>query len=139
MTDKFQKSIELSYALYDEKSILRCQHFCFIWYKDRVISIGLNNKKTNPTNFYNRKIRNGNDYTEFSGTCAELNSFIKLRNKTRILTEKCIMINTRINRNKELDYSKPCISCSNLIQYLSFKGVFFTNKLGSFEKFSLDN
>ena len=141
MINKFQKSVELSHALYDEKSILRCQHFCYIWYKDRIISIGRNSVKTNTTTFYyNPKInKDGKNISGFTGTCAELNAFLRLKNKTNIKTEKCILVNIRIDNNKKLNFSHPCLSCVSLLRFLNFKKIYFSNKNEQFEEFLVDN
>ncbi len=138
MTNKFKKAVELSYALYDENSILRCQHFSAVFYKDRIVSFGVNNPKSNPITFYyNPKInKEGKNITGFTGTCAELNAFLRLKNKTNIKTEKCILVNIRIDNNKQLNFSRPCFSCSSLLRYLNFKKIYFTNKNGQFEEFS---
>lgn len=135
--NKFSKSIELSLALYKPESrILRCQHFSFIFYKDRLISIGQNNNKTNPIHLINRKIsKEGKNVSSFAGTCSEYDAARKLKRLTNIPFNKCILINIRVDNNRRLNFSKPCGSCRNLLEYLEFKEVYFSNESGQFEQY----
>lgn len=141
MTDKFQKSVELSYALYDEvENGHRCKHFSLVFYKDRVITIATNNKKTSPWNLRNPKInRQGIDISHLKGSCSELRATLQLKRKTNIPYNKCVLVNVRINKNRKIDISKPCTGCLNLLKFINYKSVFYTNKNGQFEEFLLDN
>ena len=70
---------------------------------------------------------------------SELRATLQLKRKTNIPYNKCILVNVRINKNRKLDISCPCSSCFNLLKWIGYKEIFYTNKLGNFEKFSLDN
>jgi len=132
MNKKFKKVIEISYAMAGrKKAVQRCKHFSFIFYKNKLLSIGSNNYKTHPFNLkFNYVNRQKNKISSFVGTHSEMKAFLKLRKKN---CEGLTLINTRINRNNEIDYSKPCRGCCDMIKSLNFKEVYFSNKKGSFD------
>ena len=139
MTDKFQKSVELSYALYDEvENGHRCKHFSLVFYKDRVITIATNNKKTSPWNLRNPKInRQGIDISHLKGSCSELRATLQLKRKTNIPYNKCVLINVRIDRNRQINIAKPCSGCFNLLKFTGYREIYYTNKIGNFEKLTI--
>lgn len=129
----FNKIIEISYALINKHNAdLRCRHFSFIVDRNRIISIGLNSLKTHPLNLkYNYVNKNNESISNIIGTHSELNAVIKLGE------EDCsglTLVNTRINRNNELDYSAPCSGCSDMIKQLNFKDVYYTATGGKIVK-----
>jgi len=134
----FNKIIEVSYALINKHNAdLRCRHFSFILDKNKIISIGLNSLKTHPKNLkYNYVNKLNENISDIVGTHSELSAVIKLGE------EDCsglTLVNTRINRNDELDFSAPCSGCCDMIQQLNFKNVYFSNNKGKFDKLNLTN
>jgi deoxycytidylate deaminase len=129
----FNKVIEISYALINKHSAdLRCRHFSFIAHRNRIISIGLNSSKTHPLNLkYNYINKNKEKISDIVGTHSELNAVIKLGEED---CSKLTLINTRINRNNELDYSAPCNGCADMIKQLNFQNVFYSTNSGTFKK-----
>ena len=132
--DRFKRLEEISKSLLDFNSNKRCQHFSFILYKNRVISIGNNSKKTHPSNLKNRKtsLRTGEDFSDQKHICSEFSAINKLKNMTNIDTKKCVLVNLRYNRNGEIALSKPCMSCETLLKYFSFKRVIWTDNDGNY-------
>ena len=132
--DRFKRLEEISKSLLDFNSDKRCQHFSFILYKNRVISIGNNSKKTHPSNLKNRKtsLRTGEDFSDQKHICSEFSAINKLKNMTNIDTKKCVLVNLRYNRNGEIALSKPCMSCETLLKYFSFKRVIWTDNDGNY-------
>ena len=134
----FSKIIEVSYALINKHNAdLRCRHFSFIMDKNRIISIGLNSLKTHPKNLkYNYVNKMNQNISDIVGTHSELSAVIKLGE------EDCSdlnLVNTRINRHDELDFSAPCSGCLDMIKQLNFKNVYFSNSQGKFDKLNLTN
>jgi len=129
----FDKIIEVTYALINKHNAdLRCRHFSFILDRNRIISIGMNSTKTHPMNLkYNYINKNKQKISDIVGTHIELNAIIKLGIED---CSKLTLINTRINRNNLLDNSAPCHGCSDMINQLNFKNVFYTTCEGIFEK-----
>ena len=110
----------------------RCRHFSFIFDGCKVVSMGINNPKTHPMNLrFNYINRNMVRISSFVGTHSEMNAVMKLG------LEDCkglVLVNTRINRNDELDCSRPCRGCLDMIAKMGFKAVFHTVKGGWFER-----
>lgn len=129
MDNIFKKCTEISYALLKKHGDYRCKHFSFIFNKNRLLSIGINNpNKTHPKNleigFYNRK---GEDISHTIGVHSELSAILKLGEED---CSKFLIVNTRINRNHKLDLSKPCDGCTSLLEQLNFKKVYFSTTSG---------
>jgi len=132
----FNKIVEVSYALINKHNAdLRCRHFSFIMDRNKIISIGLNSSKTHPKNLkYNYVNKLNENISDIVGTHSELSAVIKLGE------EDCsglTLVNTRINRNDELDFSAPCSGCCDMIKQLNFENVYFSNNLGAFDKLHL--
>lgn len=118
------KYVELAKALKPEKHEMRCFHVSFAVYKQKIVSIGINNKKTNPLNLRNRKRNsNGIDYSDTKASCSELICLKKVKNTTNIDFKKISLVNIRVDRNGEICNSKPCESCQKLIDFLGIKKV----------------
>ena len=133
----FNKSLEIANALWEKDCKIRCQVFSMAFWKSRLLAVSKNNARTHPLNLRNPIYFNGIRYDD-KGSCAELNLFIKLRNTTNIPFSKITIVNVRLDRNKRIAMSRPCISCSNLIKYLAPKNVYFTNEYGEFEIYGFE-
>jgi deoxycytidylate deaminase len=125
MDSIFRKCTEISFALLKKHGNYRCKHFSFIFNKNRLISIGFNNpNKTHPKNlkigFFNRK---GEDISHTIGVHSELSAILKLGEED---CSKYTLVNTRINRNLKLDFSRPCNGCCSLLSQLNFKKIYFS-------------
>jgi deoxycytidylate deaminase len=129
----FSKIVEVSYALINKHNAdLRCRHFSFVLDKNKIVSIGLNSLKTHPKNLkYNYVNKLNENISDIVGTHSELSAVIKLGE------EDCsglTLVNTRINRNDELDFSAPCSGCCDMIKQLNFKNIYFSNNMGFFDR-----
>jgi deoxycytidylate deaminase len=78
--------------------------------------------------------KNKQKISDIVGTHSELNAVIKLGEED---CSKLTLVNTRINRNNLLDHSAPCNGCSDMINQLNFKNVYFSNIKGAFDKLNL--
>lgn len=130
----FNKSLELANALWEQNCKIRCQVWSFAFWKGRLLAVSKNNARTHPLNLRNPIYVQGR-LLDTRGSCAELGLFIKLRNTTNIPFNKITIVNVRLDRNKRIAMSRPCLSCSNLIKYLNPRNLFYTNDLGCFEKY----
>jgi deoxycytidylate deaminase len=132
LSKNLKKVIEISYAFIDKRNAKqRCRHFSFIFYRNKLLSIGSNNCKTHPLNLkFNYVNRQMHKISSFVGTHSEMKAVIKLGTKD---CSGLTLINTRINRKNEIDYSMPCKGCLDMIQKLNFKEVYFTTKKGDFD------
>lgn len=128
----YKKIIEVSYALAGKCGHnKRCKHFSFILKNKRIVSIGINSPKTHPLNLrYNYINKQRHKISEVVGTHSELRAVIKLGLEDY---RGYTLVNTRINRKHELDYSFPCNGCMEMIRELGFDKVLYTTKTGEFE------
>ena len=125
----FNRWLEIARAMYEFDYELRCQHFSFLIYKGRILSIGRNSKKTNPNNF---KVQIG-DF--FRGTCSEFNAINKIKNKTNLPLSEMTMVNIRLNSFLQIRNSRPCSSCQKLLLTTGVKKVYHTNDNNGFEQY----
>ncbi len=130
----FKRLEEIAKSFINWDDPIRCRHFSFILNKKKIISIGINQKKTHPTNLRNRKISltTGEDFSSQKHTCSEFNAIIKLKNLTNIDTKKCTIVNLRYDRNRQLALAAPCMSCVNLLNYFQFKKIIWTTNEGKY-------
>lgn len=133
---KFKRLEEIGESLIDFSSAKRCHHFSFILYKNKILAIGSNNQKTHPSNLKNPKIsiRTGEDFSNQKYTCSEFHAILKLKRQTNIDSKKCVLVNMRFDRNGKLSYSRPCMSCQNLLKYHNFKKVIWTDNNGDYHE-----
>ena len=132
----FKKAEEFAYSLFDLNSGKRSNHFCFLNYKNKFISVGQNKRKTHPTNLKNPKIsrKTGEDFSKEKHICAEFDAIKKVINTTNIKLKKCDLLSIRIDRNGKISYSKPCESCLNLLNFFEIKKVYYTDLTGKWSK-----
>ncbi len=112
-------------------------HVSFVLLKNRLLAVGVNNKKTHPTNLRNPKFgKEGTDISSQKYTCSELSAFVKLKNMTNVPFHRCTLVNMRVMRNGKLGLALPCQSCESLISYLNLKTVLFTDHDGNLALYS---
>lgn len=99
-----------------KRSNLRCKHVTFILYKNKIISIGINHKKTDTFAH-----ENGYKYPYKHSEMAAIKKIFKFKlNKSKL-----ILINIRKNK-KNILYSAPCKNCKNLISAYGIKNVYYS-------------
>lgn len=132
----FDKSLEVARALFNKEDYDLKAFVCScVFYKQRLISVGINNNKTHPIVRYNPLIckRTGKPIHK-NGSCAEWVALSKLKNTTNIPFSKMIMVNVRIKKDNSIGISRPCSSCKNLLDFFNLKEVYFTQDNGEFTK-----
>jgi hypothetical protein len=126
------RAVETSYAFAGRKDHpQRCRHFSFIFDGCKIVSMGVNSPKTHPMNLrFNYTNRNRVKISSLVGTHSEMNAVMKFGLWD---CRGLLLVNTRVNRNDELDSSRPCPGCMDMISSLGFKAVLHTVKGGWFE------
>lgn len=121
------KYIDIARALVNETG----RHVSFLLFRDRIVSIGINNPyKTHPMSLkYNFRGRDDTDIRYDIGIHSELSAVIRLGRED---LQKHSLINVRINRENQIAMSKPCHGCLDMIKRLRIGKVLFTNKSGEF-------
>lgn len=115
----------------------RCRHFSFVFDGPRIVSVGLNNRKTHPRNLLYSYVGRGEvDISSFVGTHSEMSAVLRVdRDTCRGLK----MVNLRINRRGEFDHSRPCRGCVDMMRSLEFGEVFYTERDGSFARMEIES
>ena len=138
----FKRALETSFALFDEErdKTARCFVTCCAFHKGKLLHIGVNNPKTHSINNKNPlTCRRTGVVIENKGSCSELVTMKNIKYKTNIPFNKIELVNVRIDRNKNVAYSRPCLSCASLITYINPKSLYFSvkgDKFGAvFEKY----
>lgn len=125
------KAAEASLALAESRGVWhRCRHFSFVFDANRLVSVGLNSRKTHPRNLlYSYKGRDDVDISPMVGTHSEMSAVLRMdEDDCRGLK----MVNVRVNRRGNFDHSRPCRGCVDMIRRLGFREVFYTDGDGSF-------
>lgn len=126
MIPNFERIKEISYALLEKGRSGRCHHIAFISRKSKILSIGINDyNKTHP------KLKEFN-YNPLSKIHAEMAACLKLG---LIDCTGLTMFSLRVDMNDKTANAKPCLGCARLISSLSFKECYYTNDIGTFDKF----
>ncbi len=129
---KFNRLVEISRALYNKQSTLRCHHFTFIIRKGKIVSIGQNKDKTHVKNLdYNYCDRNGLDMRREVGLHSELSAV--LRDGRENLSDS-VFVNIRIGKDGKLKMSKACFGCRNLLNQIGYKRLYYSTNQETFEE-----
>ena len=99
-----------------KKSNLRCKHTSYIIYKNKIISHGLNEKKTDTF-----AAKNGYKYPFKHSEMVALKKFLLYK----IDPKKVILVNFRLINN-QFAIAAPCKNCLSLIQKFGIKHIYFT-------------
>lgn len=113
----------------DNLPAVRQQHLAFIFKGSKLLTIGVNSKKTHPLAKHYKQYR----FTEVQ--CAELNALIRLgalHKGKEIDFKRLTMVVVRIGKDGSFKYSKPCDGCVSMLKKFNFKKVYYSND-GDFE------
>jgi len=127
----FDRLVEISRALKDEKQTGRAFHVTFALRKNRIIALGCNDyTKTHPLTI-NYQNRFNNSFKYISGIHSE--SRIISRLKMDDLSD-FTFVNIRIMNDGNLGMSAPCVNCHQLLLTYNANKLFYSNTLGGFSK-----
>lgn len=117
--------VETAYALMPKyRGEMRCFHVAGIYRKGKLYSIGYNKDQTHP-------ITQKYGYHRLAKLHAECSSILKGGLEDYSGYTMAVL---RIDRNNRLNSSRPCVGCSNLIQGVGIRRVFYTNQFGQWEE-----
>lgn len=98
-------------------------HVTFILNKKKIVSIGVNSRKTHRCSLHYA-------YRGDVGTHSELAALNQV--KFRDL-EGITVVNIRLNSKDEIRLSKPCCGCSDLLKTFDIKKIYYSTNDGTFE------
>lgn len=123
------KSLKLSYSLYPKyfEGTDRQYHFSFLWYKrKRLVAVGVNNpSQPSAKALYFANRYNLRKQKEYPYIHSEVEAIARVFGKFYI-DERCTMVNIRINSLRELQNSRPCRDCEQLLTALNVSCVYST-------------
>ena len=120
-----EKSLQIAQS-FRNASQERFFHVCFIYDKQRLLSIGFNN-----TQKENSKVRRlGKHFrvkrmVDWSFPHAETAAIDKLYGKQMITNSEKVVV-LRLGRRGQLLQSKPCAACSSMLKALGFANVYYS-------------
>lgn len=135
----FDRTTEIAFGMFDPNHLVRTFHVSFAIYKNRIIAIDTNDPRTTPINLLNPRFgRHGlseGKIIKDKGSCSELRTLLKVKNRTNTPFSKISLINIRIDRNQKITQSFPCQSCQSLIEFCELDEVWFTDSNGQFQQY----
>jgi hypothetical protein len=132
VTTKIKKCIEIAKCLKKDRQTGRAFHVTFVYNKNKLISIGINNlKKLHRRNMFGAyKGFKDNPEKYIASIHSEIDALIKM-GKTDC--SKLTFVNVRIDNEDKVKIAKPCQNCMKVLQGLGFKNIFYTLDDGSYE------
>lgn len=126
-TRMYKQAIEKAQNMIDKSDAKDFKHFSFIFYKQKLVSSGVNScKKTHPL-----AAKMGHSYCRVH---AEINAITKFPHKINTL-KHCTLVNIRLNKNGVIRFSKPCKACQTLLKEFNIRKCYFSLQNGGFELF----
>jgi len=135
MTKIIDRSIEIAYQLfptaYEKKKGYRAFHFAFGWKKRRLLAIGQNDTYNQSAKaLWFAKRFNNKKQISYPFLHAEVDLISKLWGKIYVDNSVKVVV-LRINSRGELQNSKPCKSCMNMISVLGIDKVWWSDSAGN--------
>lgn len=136
--NKIDKSIKTAIQLfpiaYDNKTGYQPFHFCFLYKRNRLISIGVNSYKQCPKIKKIGELFGLLNQKKYMYPHAETNAISKIMfSKNNVELSKVSMVCIRLNKKLELQNSKPCNECSIVIKSIGINKVYYSFNGGFLE------
>ena len=127
MTKNQKRAIEIARAAFPtDFGDRRCFHVSLLFRGSKLLCFAENSAKTHARNRFNSKWDLG-----LKKQCSELRLFLAARSKIKEINwNKMTIINVRLGRRMEVLNSKPCLSCSNLVKFVSPKALQYSTEEG---------
>lgn len=131
---RFQKAIEISYALKPKLQTGRAFHTSFIFCRSKILAIGVNDyTKPHPENRFGRYRGYKYNAAKYQpGLHSECSAVIKagLEDCSRL-----IILNLRIDNNGRLNNAHPCPNCAGVLEQLNFRRIYYSDRRGEIVRF----
>ena len=129
----FRKHYKLNKKKHKHKMRRRTYHFAFIFRRKRIVAVGVNKPHDfdSRTQYFGFRF-NIPKYKEYCHAHAEIDALSKCWGKT-IIDSNYTMVVVRLNSKGQLCDSKPCHDCQKIINQMTLKQIWWSNKDGTFE------
>lgn len=130
----FDRLVEISRALKDEKQTGRYFHTTIVLRKNKILCISINNYlKTHPGTI-NYVSRFGNTHTYIASQHSEQIAYNKMIRHGFDCSD-LVFVNIRITNGNQLGLSAPCPNCfSRFVQVHGYKRFYYSNEFGGFSQ-----
>ena len=130
-----KRSVDIAQSLfpqtYEERTGYRTYHFAFGWYKNTLLSIGQNRPDAPSGKALKFAKRFNNSETiKYPFLHAEVDLISRLWGR-HYINNKLKVVVVRLNRFGQMQNSKPCSSCSNILNALDVNKVWWSTKQGT--------
>lgn len=130
-----RKSIQLAHDLFPSASAVKVKryqvyHFAFIYYRNKLISIGQNSQSEDRRALYFAQRFNVPHIRQYPWLHSEISAISRLWGRHHIDgSERMVVIRT--NKFGELHNSKPCVHCTTVLQALNINKVWYSGQDGN--------
>ena len=134
MKKSIQKTIDLAYSLFDsayaERDGYQTFHFATLCRRNKILAVGQNKvREPSPKAVYFANKFGTPKKRAFPFICAEVDCISKLWGRVQI-DSSLTMVVVRLNKDGEFRMSKPCISCTKVLESLGINNVYWTTESG---------
>lgn len=119
---RLHKCVELAHAMVDLPNSY-FKHFSFLMKGSKILSVGWNDRSANSFKINEKLVS-----YPLGGLHSE--SFCIKRLQDFNMCRRATLVNVRINKQGELRNSKPCDICSNLLNVLGFRIIYYSTNDG---------
>lgn len=130
LTEKaFQLSLELFDRVFDEDSRKTQYHFSFLFLRNKVISIGLNDYEISAKSLYFAERFNVPQKKKWPSLHSEIDAISKLWGKYPV-GPRLKLVNIRFLKSGLPGMAKPCSDCSEVLKALGINEIYWSTNDG---------
>jgi deoxycytidylate deaminase len=125
MNKRLAKCVEISLGLKPSKQTGQSFHATFVFNKNKIISIGVNNyHKMHPYHRMGKYLGYKKNPREYKPCIhSEISALLKLGEED---CSRYSFVNVRIDNNGELSMAKPCPNCQRVLEGVGYKRIFYS-------------
>lgn len=130
-----ERAVKNSIQLYPFSPAQNYYVFCFMFDKNKLISIGKNDETRQCAGIYNLAVRfNVEKFKKYAYRHAEIDCIRRVWGK-RYITGREKMVVVRIKRDGSLGLAKPCNNCQQILSAMNFNKIWYSTDNGDFEQY----
>lgn len=121
-------AIELFPSTYAQRSRYRTFHFCFVYRRNTLLTIGINNPEKENAKAKKFAERFGTEVQKnYRYVHSEVDAVSRLWSRVYIDNSLTFIV-LRLNKNLDLKNSRPCPSCTKILRALDVTKVYWSDK-----------
>lgn len=127
-----KKLIDLYDDIYTERPY-KLKMVCFIVYKGKILSWGVNSDKTSTTQHYWRVKTKGTENYIYDKRHAEIDAIKKLPHEFKDFKKAELFIISK-KKNGNFRLAKPCPICQTMLSNYDFKSIYYTTNENTIDR-----